>query len=211
MLQAGKRPGRGVERIREGFPLRGIESEGPPVRERFSWKPAPGAELRYIGIMAEVRSSAAGWLMAQLCRLAGTPIAPHRGRDVPVTVTLRLDGDHHGVVWERLYRFPGRRAVCCRSAKVERPADGLVECVGGGIGMWLRLSERAGALHFESTGYFWELGRIRLRLPALLTPGALHVLHRDVGRGRFRFRIRVVHPLFGETFFQDGIFELARS
>lgn len=182
-----------------------------PIRERFGWKPAPGTEIRYVGAMAEVRSSAIGWLMAQACRLVGTPIAPYRGRDVPVTVTLRLDRDHAGIVWERLYHFPRGRDVCCRSTKVERAGEGLVECVGAGVGMWLRISERKGALHFESTGYFWQRGGWRLSLPMLLTPGALHVLHSDEGDGRFRFCIQVIHPLFGETFFQDGIFQSARS
>src|SRR5215470_19052165 len=71
----------------------------PAVRERFRWKPAPGAELRYAGEMAVVRSSRLGWLMAQLCRLIGTPLAPHRGARVPVTVTLSLDSAGKGIVW----------------------------------------------------------------------------------------------------------------
>jgi len=183
----------------------------PAVRERFRWKPAPGAELRYAGEMAVVRSSRLGWLMAQLCRFVGTPLAPHRGARVPVTVTLSLKSDGTGVVWRRVYRFPGRRAVTCVSVKKATENDGLIECVGGGIGMWLCLSERAGALHFRSTGYFWVIGRRRLTLPDLLTPGALTVVHSDEGRGRFRFRISVVHPLLGETFFQDGVFEPERS
>ena len=181
----------------------------PAVRERFSSKPAVGTELRYIGAMETVRSSRAGWLLAQLFRLIGTPLAPHRGRDVPVTVTLRLAPDGKGVVWHRLYSFPGRTPVACQSIKEASPQQGLVERVGAGIGMWLRLSAREGALHFESTGYFWRLGRFHLRLPDWLTPGVLRVAHIDEGAGRFRFRIAVEHPRFGELFFQEGSFRLA--
>jgi hypothetical protein len=36
-------------------------------------------------------------------------------------------------------------------------------------------------------------------------------VHSDEGQGRFRFRISVVHPQLGETFFQDGVFETQRS
>jgi hypothetical protein len=183
----------------------------PAIRERFRWKPAAGAEIRYVGEMQVVRSSRLCWVLAQLCRLIGTPLAPHRGTHVPVTVMLSLDREGAGVVWRRLYRFPGRRPVICVSVKKATGADGLIECVGGGIGMWLRLSERAGALNFRSTGYFWSLGGWRLVLPDWLTPGVLTVVHSDEGRGRFRFAISVVHPLFGETFFQDGVFEHQRS
>jgi len=178
----------------------------PAVRARFAWKPAAGAGLRYVGAMEVVRSSRAGWLLAQLFRLIGTPLAPHRGTQVPVTVTLRLAEDGKGVVWHRLYRFPGRAPVACVSVKEASERHGLVERVGAGIGMWLRLSAREGALHFESTGYFWRLGRFHLRLPDWLTPGVLHVAHIDEGGGRFRFRIAVEHPRFGEVFFQDGVF-----
>jgi uncharacterized protein DUF4166 len=183
----------------------------PAVRERFRWKPSAAAEIRYVGEMTVVRSSAVGWVLAQLCRLIGTPLAPHRGTNVPVTVMLTLDRDGAGVVWRRVYRFPNRPAVACVSIKKSSAADGLIECVGGGIGMWLRLSERAGALHFRSTGYFCAVGRWRLALPDWLTPGALHVAHSDEGEGRFRFRISVRHPVLGETFFQDGVFEPERS
>lgn len=178
----------------------------PAVRERFAWKPAADGEIRYRGAMAVVRCSAIGWLMAQLCRVIGTPLAPHCGGDVPVSVTLRHDAASGGIVWERLYRFAGRCAVRCASVKKVSAVEGLVECVGGGIGMWLALTEREGALHFRSTGYFWRLGRLRVSLPAWLTPGELHVIHADLGSGRFRFRIAVRHRLFGETFFQDGVF-----
>ncbi len=177
----------------------------PAVRARFAVKPAPGNEIRYVGAMRVVRRSAAGWVMARLCRLIGTPIAPHGGVDVPVSVVLRLADDSHGIVWERLYRFPGRAPVRCVSVK-RATAEGLIECVGRGVGMWLALSVENGALHFRSTGYFWRCGRMLLRLPLWLTPGAMHVAHIDLGGGRFRFQIDVHHPLFGETFHQDGVF-----
>ncbi len=180
----------------------------PAVRERFAWKPAPGAEIRYVGVMRVVRASAAGWLVAQACRLIGTPLAPHRGADVPVTVTLRLERDGNGIVWERLYRFPGRAPVRCVSVK-KATGEGLIECVG--VGMWLRLSERDGELHFRSTGYFWRRGRVCLAVPRWLWPGEMHVVHADLGRGSFRFRIAVRHRLLGEILFQDGIFAAERS
>ena len=180
------------------------------VRTRFGVKPAPGAELRYAGTMRVVRASRWGRAMAQLCRLIGTPLAPSCGHEVPVVVRLRLDRDGSGIVWARDYRFPGRAPVTCTSVK-RAEAGGLVECVGAGLGMWLRLGVDAGALDFDSTGYFWRWRGWTLRLPLWLTPGALHVRHQDLGLGRFRFEIRVAHPLFGETFYQDGIFRRERS
>jgi hypothetical protein len=177
----------------------------PAVRRRFAVKPAPGGSIRYVGAMEEVRCSAVGAIVARLCRLIGTPLAPYRGAHVPTTVELRLDDDGEGIVWERTYRFAGRAPVRCVSIK-KATADGLLECVGRGIAMRLALSEQDGALHFRSIGYVWRWRRLALRLPLWLTPGDMHVVHRDLGGGRFRFSIDVRHPLFGETFHQDGVF-----
>jgi len=181
------------------------------VRQRFAHKPAPGAEIIYDGIMLEVRASWAGRLMAQACRLVGTPLAPYRGKDVPVTVRLTLDQDGTGIVWERVYRFPGRAPLSCVSIKKASPGNGLIECVGAGVGMYLKLSESRGELHFRSAGYFWRWRGWHAALPRWLGPGSMHVVHSDLGAGRFRFRIAVLHPLLGETFYQDGVFAARRA
>ncbi len=176
----------------------------PAVRDRFA---AKAAAVTYRGVMRQVDCSAAGYLLAQLCRLFGTPLAPFRGAGVPMTADVRLAPDGAGIVWRRVYRFPGRAPVTVRSTKLFGHDGGLSECVGGGFGMDLAVFEQGGAMHFLSTRYFWRLGPIRLPLPALLTPGATLVVHADAGGGRFRFTMTVDHPWLGRTYYQDGIFE----
>jgi hypothetical protein len=122
---------------------------------------------------------------------------------------LRLEPGGAGVVWERTYRFPGRAPLVCVSVK-RAEADGLVECVGGGIGMYLALAEAEGALHFRSTGYFWRRRGRAWRLPRWLAPGEMHVVHEDLGGGWFRFAISLRHALFGELIRQDGVFAQER-
>jgi hypothetical protein len=181
----------------------------PAIRDRFAVKPRRGGAIRYAGIMHEVRRSRAGWFIAQACRLLGTPLVARQGCDVPVTVTLRTDAAGDGIVWERCYRFPLNAPVRAVSIKKASAEEGLLECVGGGFGMRLRVFERERALHFVSVGFFWRLGRWRMALPELLTPGRMHVVHRDLGGSRFRFTISVRHILLGETFHQDGTFAAA--
>jgi hypothetical protein len=43
-------------------------------------------------------------------------------------------------------------------------------------------------------------------VPAWLTPGVCRVTHTDLGHGFFRFTLAMVHPLWGETFHQSGVF-----
>jgi hypothetical protein len=178
----------------------------PDIRRRFSEKPKPDAPMRYIGVMQRVRRSKSGWLFAQCCRLIGTPFAPHRGVDVPVAITLHSDVSG-GVIWERQYRYPNRRPVVVSSIKRVDADGSLLECVGFGLGMRLAVFEANHALHFLSVRYFWRIGRRQIQLPHFLTPGTAHVIHQDLGRGRFRFTMTIHHRLFGTLFQQDGVFQ----
>ena len=172
------------------------------VQARF----AAGAHAEtcvYAGRMS-VRASWLGALFAHACRLIGTPLAPWVGEDVPVDVIVGA-APAGGVTWARSYRFEGRAPVVVSSRKLMSPT-GLLEVVRGGLGMRLVASEEAGALVFRSWGYVLQIGAWILPLPALLTPGAAWVEHRDLGGGAFRFSLRFVHPLAGETIFQSGVF-----
>jgi len=174
------------------------------VQRRFG----PAAHLvpvRYDGVM-EVRASRVGRWMAQALRPLGTPLAPWTGEAVPVAVDVWTD-PRGALVWDRTYRFAGRAAVTVTSMKKLGRDGQLMEVVRGGLGMMLRVTAEGGALHFRSRGYFLEAAGVRLPIPQLLTPGAAHVVHEDLGGGRFRFTLRFAHALFGETFFQTGVFE----
>lgn len=176
----------------------------PEVRRRFGVEAE--ATHHYAGFMSELRLSRLGWLLAQACRLIGTPLAPYRGRDVPVLARVHRDGRRGGTAWERFYCYPGRQPIRVASTKVYDEAAGLMEMVVGGLGMYLELSEREGAICFESRGYFWQVFGRRLPLPDLLTPGRTLVSHAEAGGGFFRFTLEMTHPVFGETVFQTGLF-----
>lgn len=171
------------------------------VRERFG---VHARDVLYRGRMV-VQASPFGWLVSQICRLIGTPLAPWTGVDVPVEVDVHMDG-RGGLVWARTYAFPGHAPVLVSSTKLMDARGGLLEVVRGGLGMALTATVEDAALHFHSRCYFVEVAGLRLRIPDLLTPGRAHVVHRDLGGGAFRFTMDFRHPWLGETLFQDGVF-----
>ena len=178
----------------------------PAIRARFARDVKAGEVKAYEGVMSEVACSKAGWLLAQACRLLGTPLATAAGRQVPTTVLVYPDPAGRGTLWDRIYFFPGKRPVTVRSSKVLDEESRLLERVGGGFGMVLRVFERDRALHMVSQQYFLEWRGRRAYLPALLTPGTAHVIHSDEGGGRFRFRLTITHRALGALFVQDGRF-----
>lgn len=178
----------------------------PSVQARFAHEPE--RPILYEGVMEMVHCSRAGWLFAQLTRLIGNPLTPHRGRDVPMQVLLtKRDGG--GVWWQRTYAFYKPFTVI--SAKRENAKGQLCEYVGLGFGMRLRVYAKDGALHFKSARYFWEVAGVHIPLPHWLSPGETHVSHTDLAGGNFRFTIAMDHRQLGRTFYQTGVFRETAS
>jgi hypothetical protein len=75
--------------------------------------------------------------------------------------------------------------------------------------MALRMLVDGQALLFRSAGYFVQVGRLRLPVPAFLAPGVLTVTHSDSGSGEFRFTLEIVHPRFGTLVRQSAVFREA--
>jgi hypothetical protein len=171
------------------------------VRRRFGR--GHGAAI-YVGRMA-LHCSPAGRVFAALARAFRSPLSGATNQAVPASVRVFDDG-RGGMVWERSFHtFGSGRPHVVRSVK-QLGAGGLEERTDGGLGMALRAFEECGALVFESHAFFLALGRLRLRVPALLTPGTCRVVHTDLGGGLFRFDLDLVHPLWGRTFHQSGVF-----
>lgn len=201
--------GSGAPRIPDFRQLLGSTAWGrlaPAVQQRFAAHSHGVASVTtYCGRM-KVQASFTGRCIAQLCRCIGTPVAPFVGDDVPVTVRVFDKVGGSGTVWERRYEFPDRAPMTVSSIKRLEPDGTLVEALGCGLRMSLDVFESDGALHFLSTGYFFQLGRMRIRLPSWLPPGATHVIHEDQGDGSFRFTMRTDHVRWGEMYVQSGLF-----
>ena len=182
----------------------------PNVQRRFNRLPSQNQPIIYQGLMQHVERSRAGWLFATLTKIIGNPLSPHQGVNVPMTVQLTTQPGKKGVYWKRTYHFPDRKPFSVTSIKKDDNGR-MMECVGGGFGMFLDVYAQNGELHFKSTRYFWQFLNFFVPLPHWLSPGQTHVIHQDLadshGQGKFRFSITMKHPVLGITFYQTGIFE----
>ena len=181
----------------------------PATRARFERHDA-----LYAGTM-RLRATAAGRWVARLCRLVGSPLPPPHERPLATTVRVEPDRATGGSRWTRSYAFP-TKLLCVASVKALDRDGSLVERLGFGLRMRLTLGVRAGALCFDSAGYYVECPGIawrgrryaawRLSLPRWFLPGRTCVAHHDLGDGRFRFTMTIRHWLLGELFRHDGVF-----
>jgi hypothetical protein len=178
----------------------------PATQQRFSKRLADGSTAVYVGEVMEIRFSRAGWWLAQLARLIGGPLPTGTDTHVPSIVTVTEDAATSGQTWTRIYARRNGFPQVIHSSKRFAGITGLEEYLGFGVGMALRIVVDGQDLLFRSAGYFVQAGRLKLSLPAFLTPGALTVTHTDLGGGDFQFMIEIVHPRFGMLVRQSAVF-----
>ena len=177
------------------------------TRARFGKRVANCRASLYAGEIVECRMSRAGWLLAQLSRLIGSPLPLSRDCGLPAVVSVTEDTAFAGQFWTRIYgRADGFPQVIHSSKRFAGPT-GLEEYLGRGLGMALRVEALDDGIAFVSDHYFLELGRRRLRLPRLLAPGVARVTHRQVAGSSFLFGLELTHPLAGTLVRQEILFD----
>ncbi len=182
----------------------------PAIQKRFS-EQYYQQPVTYTGTMQEVYLSTAGKILAQACRLIGTPLALYNGRDIPTDVYVYHDSRLQGMTWDRHYHYPNKPTNRVKSTKCLNADTGLIELAGFGFGMQLKLYEQEGALHFESTRFFYQFGKLKVTIPDWLTPGKTIAVQQAIDDSRFQFLLDVRHALLGQVFRQVGEFKSAAS
>ena len=175
------------------------------VRRRFSKRMARGATVVYRGDVVTVEARLPGRLLAHVARLIGGPLPLVFDPGASI-VTVTEDSVGRGQVWSRIYVRRNGFPQVIHSAKRFAGPTGLEEHLGAGVGMALKVAVEDRALVFRSAFYFVTLCGVRLRLPGWMEPGALTIVHRDLGEGRFAFILTLDHPLLGRLLAQDAVF-----
>jgi hypothetical protein len=179
----------------------------PDIQRRFDKNPAPGRPLHYTGRLGELRCSNIGRLLGFMTKpLIKGALIPYNDTDFPVDIQVYAKPGSPAIFKQRIYRLHGRKPIRFTSYMLESDKGEVLEYVGMGLGMKLVLQVRDGNLYFTSDGYFWQIGRWRIPLPDMLTPGTTYLCHRNNSPMQFDIRIDIRHKLFGTTFTQAGVF-----
>lgn len=180
----------------------------PAIRKRFGKRLQGGVSVAYQGRVVSMKMNLAGRILAHAARLIGAPLPYDLSCvDQPAVVAVTEDIAGNGQFWIRQYgRKAGFPQVVHSSKRFAGPT-GLEEYIGYGIGMALKVSANEAALLFKSDHYFLQIFGRRIRLPRVLSPGALVIGHHDLGQGQFRFSLDLRHRVFGHMIQQDAIFQ----
>lgn len=173
-----------------------------PVRRHYDLHPDGQERYTLQGTM-RVDYPTRVWPLILAARMSGA-LVHRRGENIPVTVQnqARRDTLH----WHRTFRYPDREVVFA-SRMEHLPGNEIVENVGWGLGIRLRLSARDGGLVFQSHGYLWRWGPLRLKLPDWLLLGTAEIREHADGANGVRLDFKIVHPWWGPTYTYGGRFQ----
>lgn len=127
-----------------------------------------------------------------------------RGPAVQANVDKAADG---GILhWQRTMTYPDGKSDYFRSQMHFAAAHQLIETIGFGFGLCLKVEVCNGDLLYHSRGHFWQCGKFRLNIPDWLLLGSASIREQALSEHEFYLDFTIRHPLWGETYAYRGNF-----
>lgn len=128
-----------------------------------------------------------------------------RGAGVTVEVVKYADTDNN-LNWRRTMTYRDGRVDYFISQMQCSGEHELVETIGFGFGLKLKVDVIDGDLVYLSNGHFWQSGRLRINLPDWLLLGSAVIREHAVSEDSFYLDFSIRHPFLGVTYFYRGEF-----
>jgi hypothetical protein len=145
--------------------------------------------------------------MLKLLRLCGA-LVDLKGEQMAVEVKKWRKTDPLVLFWQRHIQ-DGKGKHCLFSSRMIWQQDHeLVEFVGLGFGIRLKLSVEEGKLIYRSNGHLLKIGALVLPIPDNLLLGHAFISEEAVSEDSFRLHFEIVHPLWERTYYYGGIFNV---
>ncbi|HFD12220.1 MAG TPA: DUF4166 domain-containing protein [Crenotrichaceae bacterium] len=141
----------------------------------------------------------------KIARLMGALI-DLKGDAMQVTVSKWIT-DNSGVLqWRRDIQAPNGKTTVFSSRMEYQRDNELIEFVGLGFGIRLRLGVENHQLIYRSNGHLWQFWKIRIPIPDVLFLGHATIIEKQVDDESFELDFKIIHPMFGKTYEYGGTF-----
>ncbi|NOY73487.1 MAG: DUF4166 domain-containing protein, partial [Gammaproteobacteria bacterium] len=176
------------------------------IKQHYDITPGKPSNMLIKGVMDEVYHSAIAKLFILPGRIFGA-LVPYKGKNIPTEVRNWTTSDNHkAMFWHRTLAFPGKPPVIFESRMEHIKDDEIIEYVRYGMGIRMRISVKDSALIFNSIGYVWQLGKIKIPIPTWAILGNAEIIEKAISDDQFFIDFQIIHPLFGRTFAYSGVY-----
>lgn len=146
----------------------------------------------------------------KLLRLLGA-LVDLKGEQMAVQVKKWQQTDPSVLYWQRHIQDAGGKQCRFASRMVWQQDHELIELVGMGFGIRLKLSVEQGKLIYRSHGHLLKLGPLTLPIPDSLLLGSAVISEQALSEDSFLLDFQIIHPLWGQTYYYGGIFKVPYS
>jgi len=184
----------------------------PPVfRRHYACRAGSADRAACEGVM-EVRTSWLGRLLAPLFFLTGT-LVPYAGKDIRATVRFEsIDkSGHSGIVFNRVFYFPGRKPYRFRSVMLPSGGNEMTEHTRLGIGWRAAFVWTGEKIDMQHRGYSLTVFGKTLPFPGEFFLGRGQASETALDNDRFAMTMDIVHPLWGRVFGYSGVFRMTED
>ncbi len=110
--------------------------------------------------------------------------------------------------WQRIMTYSADICDYFRSQMYYFTDHEVIEMIGFGFGLRLKMTVHNGDLLYQSQGHFWQYGKLRVTLPDWLLLGTATISEHAVSADMFELNFTIKHPWWGETYSYRGCFHL---
>ncbi len=135
-----------------------------------------------------------------------------KGTNMPTRVEKWVNPDlPDSLFWRRKIKSQGGETTVFSSRMEFQKANEIIEHIGFGFGLNLKVNVENEQLIYRSNGHLWQLAKFRLPIPDVLFLGHATITEKATSAKQFELDFNILHPLLGETYRYGGVFELTKS
>lgn len=161
-----------------------------------------GQQSRLLGTM-EITYPGYLYPLVWLIHLFGGVIL-WRGPAVQAEVDKSVDGEI--LHWRRTMTYPDGKIDYFRSQMRYSAEHELIETIGFGFGLRLKVEVDDGDLLYRGNGHFWRCASLQLNIPDWMMLGTATISEHAVSADEFYLDFTIKHPLLGVTYAYRGNF-----
>ena len=120
---------------------------------------------------------------------------------------VRKIAENNDLNWQRFMCYADNKSDYFGSRMVYVAEHELCEHIGFGFALNLVLEIDNGDLLYRSNGHYWQCGKINFRIPDWLLLGTASIREHAISETAFYLDFRIQHPVWGETYCYQGLFE----
>lgn len=146
------------------------------------------------------------WPMLFIARMMGGLI-DLKGDNLDARVEKWVKADlSETLFWKRTLQAQNGKSTVFSSRMECQQGNELIEFVGGGFGLYLKLTVENNKLVYRSNGHLLQVGKLRIPIPDVFFLGHATIVETALSEQSFELDFKINHPLLGEIYSYGGVF-----